>query len=127
SVVTSTEGAGQQVTGTTTDLASNPATTAATLNIDRTSPNVHTTLVPSPNAFGWNNTGVTVSFTCSDALSGVASCPSSQTVSTEGANQNIAGTATDLAGNTAAGSTSVNVDKTPPVIALHPPMLTTVS
>jgi hypothetical protein len=69
-----------------------------------------------PNAAGWNNSPVTVTFTCSDKTSGVASCPSPVTVSTQGANQVVSGTATDLAGNTASTSVTINLDMTPPTI-----------
>ena len=55
---------------------------------------------PSPNGNGWHNTDVTVTFTCSDALSGVASCPAPITVTAEGAGQVVTGTAVDKAGNT---------------------------
>jgi hypothetical protein len=110
------EGAGQTVTGNAVDVAGNTSNTAATVNIDETLPTITASASPAPNANGWNNTDVAVSFTCADSLSGVASCPVLQTVGAEGANQNIAGTATDKAGNTATATTTLNIDKTPPVV-----------
>jgi hypothetical protein len=59
---------------------------------------------------------VTVTFTCSDKTSGVASCPAPVTISTEIANKLVSGTATDLAGNTATASVNINLDMTPPTI-----------
>ena len=66
---------------------------------------------------------MTVTFTCSDKTSGVASCPSPVTASTEGTNQVVSGTATDLAGNTASTSVTINLDMTPPAIVgtINPP------
>ena len=86
-VVVSTDGAGQQVTGTATDTAGNTATATVTVSIDTTAPTITATVTPAPNAAGWNNTAVTVTFTCSDPVSGVVSCPSSVGVSTNGANR----------------------------------------
>src|SRR5207249_2933516 len=72
------------------------------------------------NSFGWYNDDVTVSHTCGDSLSGVASCPPAQTLA-EGAVQSAGGTATDAAGNTATTSLSdINVDKTPPTLSGAP-------
>src|SRR5262249_14822696 len=75
---------------------------------------------PAPNANGWNNTNVTVSFQCSDALSGLASGspPAPTILSTEGANQSVSGACRDIAGNVASATVSgINIDKTPPSVA----------
>ena len=57
-----------------------------------------------------------VSFTCGDALSGIASCTAPTTVG-EGRAQTRSGTATDNAGNTASTTTApLNVDLTAPTI-----------
>src|SRR5439155_15485213 len=71
------------------------------------------------NAAGWYDGGsVTVHFTCADALSGIASCPPDVTLSAEGANQSVTGTATDNAGNSASATVSGNnIDKTGPAIS----------
>lgn len=74
--------------------------TITVIGVDNDPPVIVPEISPSPNAAGWNNTNVTVSFTCSDATSDVASCPDPVTVSAEGAGQNVTGTATDKAGNT---------------------------
>ncbi len=89
-----------------------------TVRIDRTAPTIAGTRAPVANQYGWNNTDVAVSFTCADALSGIATCgPTPQIVSTEGINQSRSGQAVDLAGNTADLAVGgINIDKTPPVL-----------
>ena len=86
------------------------------INIDKTAPVITASVSPAPNANGWNNTDATVTFTCSDNGSGIASCTPAVTVTTEGAGQVITGTATDKAGNTATTSVTLNIDKTAPLI-----------
>jgi len=71
---------------------------------------------PLPNGNGWNRTNVTVSFSCADAESGVASCSPPVQLTSEGAGQVVQGTARDNAGNSTTTSVQVNIDKTPPVV-----------
>ncbi len=88
-----------------------------TVKIDKTPPTITASRLPLANSNGWNNADVTVSFSCSDSLSGISNCAASQTVSGEGAGQSRTGTATDIAGNTASATIdSINIDKTPPVV-----------
>lgn len=87
------------------------------VKIDGTSPTISHTLAPAPNAAGWNRSDVTVSFTCDDGLSGIASCTPDAVVADEGAAQLVTGTATDNAGNTAADPALVNLDETAPAIS----------
>lgn len=112
----STEGVNQIVSGTATDNAGNTTSTSATVNLDKTPPTISYTLSPAPNANSWNNSDMIVTFNCSDALSGIQTCPSPVTVGTEGVNQTITGTATDKAGNSASVTANANLDKTAPVI-----------
>lgn len=116
----STEGAGQSATGTCTDTSGNSASaTVNDINIDKTAPTVSASVSPAPNANGWNNTDVTVSFSGSDGLSGIASCSSPVTLSSEGAGQSASGSCTDLAGNSASATASgINIDKTAPSVSL---------
>jgi hypothetical protein len=123
---TLTEGGSQSVTGTATDVAGNTQTdTVSGINIDKTAPTIGHTLSPStPNANGWFNSDVTVTFACDDALSGVASCTvdgesgNSKTLG-EGASQSISGTATDAAGNTKADTASgISIDEAAPSVGL---------
>ena len=110
------EGANQVVAGGATDAAGNSATAIANVNIDKTPPAIVPTVNPPSNAAGWNRTDVNATFACTDTLSGVASCAPPTTLATEGADQTIAGSATDMAGNVANTSLTASIDKTPPVI-----------
>ena len=47
---------------------------AEIVTADVTPPTIVGSVAPAPNAAGWNNTAVTVTFTCADEYSGVASC-----------------------------------------------------
>jgi len=119
-VTRSTDGANQSATGQATDLAGNVGTVTETgINIDQSVPTIAVGLTPAANANGWNDTPVTGHFTCSDSGSGIAVCPPDQIVATDGANQTVSGTATDLAGNTASiTSTPFNIDATKPSISI---------
>src|SRR5437016_9253106 len=72
--VVRTEGQGQVVTGTATDNAGNTATASLTLSIDKTAPTIAASLQPVANNAGWVNRAATVTFTCTDDRSGIASC-----------------------------------------------------
>ncbi len=81
------------------------------------------TPVPPPNAHGWNNTSVNMSFTASDTGAGVASTsPLSPLVfAAEGASVSGVVTATDRAGNQAhLTSPAVKIDKEGPVVSGMP-------
>ncbi len=79
---------------------------------------------PVPNANGWNKTNVSIPFTRSDALSGLASTSvtSPLVLSTEGAAVTGQVVVTDNAGNsTTFTSVPRNVDKTVPVVTFASP------
>jgi hypothetical protein len=103
--------------GTATDNAGNSANTSfGPVKIDKTAPTISGAPDRAPNGNNWYNADVTVSFTCADALSGVASCSDPSTLG-EGANQSVLGAVTDLAGNTASATVSgINIDETVPSI-----------
>jgi hypothetical protein len=113
------EGSAVSATIAVTDLAGNSATfTSPAVKIDKTAPLINGLRTPLPNGNGWNNTPVTVSFPCSDALSGLAagSPPAATVLSADGANQSAGGSCRDLAGNTASVTADgINIDRTPPI------------
>ncbi|HLO04797.1 MAG TPA: GON domain-containing protein [Symbiobacteriaceae bacterium] len=116
-ITVSTEGVNHIVEGNAVDNAGN-ATSAmvSNINIDLTAPTIAGSTDQMANAAGWYNAAVTVSFTCADALSGVATCADATTLS-EGANQSVTGSTADRAANTASATVSgINVDMTAPTI-----------
>jgi len=105
-----------------TDIAGSTET-AKTLvvRLDKTAPTATALASPGPNASGWNNTNVTVSFTGTDTGSGIDFCTGPITLLGEGAGQSASGTCTDKAGNVSAPATAtVNIDNTPPLVSGMP-------
>ena len=104
-----------------TDNAGNIETAkTVTIKLDKTPPTINGSRTPPPNANGWSNTNVIISFQCADSLSGLAtgSPPAPTTLSSEGAGQSATGTCTDVAGNSASATVNgINIDKTPPTVA----------
>jgi RHS repeat-associated protein len=94
--------------------AGGPSTITPSLTVDTTPPTITATATPAANGAGWNNSDVTVTFTCSDSGSGIATCQTPVTVSTEGASKIVTGTATDKAGNSATATVTLKIDKTAP-------------
>ncbi len=87
------------------------------IRIDATAPTISGSASPAPNANGWNNTDVTVSFDCSDSLSGLWFCSGPTVLDQDGVGQSATGMAEDLSTNESfASEDDINIDKTPPVI-----------
>ncbi|MBI1729054.1 hypothetical protein HYR53_00340 [Candidatus Acetothermia bacterium] len=105
---------------TVEDLAGNVASSLSVtgINIDKTAPVITLSRSPLPNANGWNNSDVTLSFHCSDALAGVASeADQKDVISSEGASQSRSSDCSDRAGNSASAKQGgISIDKTNPVI-----------
>ena len=97
-----------------------------TLANDATPPTITATVSPAANAAGWHHSDVTVTFMCDDPDSGITVCPSPVTVTTEGAGQVVERMATNGAGLTATASVTINLDKTPPHVAITSPTISTV-
>src|SRR5262249_25105217 len=115
------EGSGQDVSGSAVDNAGNSSSTSTTLNIDKTAPSIVGVLPPT-NTAGWYNTPVTVAFDCADALSGVASCQAPKTLSDDGAAQSVSGNATDAADNSSSTTVSgINIDQVAPTLTASVP------
>jgi len=122
-VTVNTDTTGVTYTCSATSAGGTASVTTVTIKRDATAPTISASLDKSPAASGWFNgsTGApTVSFTCSDATSGVVSCPSPYTFG-DGADQSHSATVYDNAGNSASdGVTDVDVDLTGPVVTVTP-------
>ena len=101
-----------------TDCAGTSVTTTRTFELDNTGPVVTATLAPAANGAGWSNGDVAITWSATDAGSGVASGPTpstgSQTDETDGTEHTA--TATDRLGNVGNGSVTVKLDRTAPTI-----------
>lgn len=101
----------------TATSAGGTASQSVTIKRDTGNPTISGSATPGANANGWRNTDVAVSFSCSDPMSGIASCVGATTLAADGANQSVSGTATDNAGHTATATVSgINIDKTAPSV-----------
>jgi hypothetical protein len=112
---------GTTLTCTATNNAGLTNSVSVIIKIDKTPPVVTATADPPANSAGWNNTNVTVTFSATDALSGVVAVTPDVTVTTEGAGKVVTGSAIDLADNVGTASVTLNIDKTPPVITITTP------
>lgn len=130
---------GNPVTGTLTlsDFAKNSQMFKSTgFAIDETPPTISGKATPAANMAGWNNTAVTVTFTCLDPnpingpagqQSGIAplpgGCTPPITLFNEGANQSASGTAVDNAANSASTAVmGINIDNVRPVAMIASPV-----
>jgi WD40 repeat protein len=112
---------GATLTCTASNSAGLSSSASMSVKIDATPPAAAATRTPGPNANGWNNSPVTVTFSGSDATSGVASCSAPVTFGVEGRGQIASGACVDKAGNPSAPATAtVNLDRAPPVISGMP-------
>jgi len=113
------------LTSFSTDSAGNTEIAkTVTLKLDQTPPAITAVRTPPLNANASNNTPVTVSFQCSDNMSGLAagSPPAPTILSTQGAGQSVSGDCQDLAGNSSTATVGgINIDETPPTIAITSP------
>jgi len=78
-------------------------------------PAVRPIITPPPNSSGWNNTDVTVSFVCENAVT----CPGPVTFDREGAAQQLTREVHDSAGHAATATVTINIDRTPARIQLE--------
>lgn len=135
-VTLSDDGRNQSVEGTATDHAGHSASTRVDgINIDSTDPEISGEAQRAPNADGWYNAPVDLTYRCSDGLSGLASCAGRDldggpeqattelTLAGEGADQQATESAFDRAGNRGEGGVTppISIDMTKPSVAITTP------
>lgn len=115
----STEGANQVVTVSCSNQAGASVSASQTVSLDLTRPVLTGSASPAAPASGWNTTPVNVTFSCTDALSGVAAGnPTGATTLSSDTNGSLVnGACRDIAGNSASATIGpIKIDRTPPVI-----------
>ena len=116
-VTTETPFGGLDIVGEAFDLAGNHGTAKATVKLDKTAPSIKGQVIAGElGENGWYTGPVTVHFTCSDALSGMKTCPKDEVVNSNGAGQKATGQAVDAAGNKASATVTVDIDQVQPAV-----------
>ncbi|HET8651560.1 MAG TPA: hypothetical protein VFM13_03210 [Gaiellaceae bacterium] len=106
--------AGTAVGGTCRDVAGNTAPASVQVKYDATPPSA-TPSARAPDANGWFNHAVTVTFQGADGTSGVASCGQQTYSGPDDPSVAVNGTCTDNAGNTSGTAVfTLKYDETPP-------------
>jgi hypothetical protein len=92
------------------------------IKVDKTAPSV-TTWTPSrpPDANGWYRAPLSVAFGGIDATSGILGCSTPTYVGPDAADGVVAGTCTDVAGNSASGTFALRYDATGPDVTAAKP------
>jgi hypothetical protein len=115
------EGSNLSASASINDLAGNIGSgSIGGIKIDRTAPTLNGVPTTSPNANGWYKNDVTIHWTASDALSGLAGpTPADSTITGEGNSLSSTASISDLAGNSKATTVSgIKIDRTAPSVAL---------
>jgi hypothetical protein len=104
------------VSGTCKDKAGNTAAASLPFKYDATAPaSASASPGRQPDANGWYNRALTVSFSGNDATSGIDSCsPAASYGGPDSGNASVSGICKDNAGNTSAASLSFRYDETAP-------------
>lgn len=97
----------------------NPGTASASYVLDNTGPLVTAALSPAANAAGWNKNDVSITWSATDAGSGLdkGPTPATASVTINAAGQTLSSSASDKLGNSGSGSVTVKLDKGLPTIS----------
>jgi hypothetical protein len=107
------------VSGSCRDRAGNTSGAGSfSLKYDATAPEVVATASRAPNANGWYNSPLTVSFSASDPTSGVEACSAPQAYDgPDAASASVVGSCRDRAGNTRPRTLTLAYDTTAPTMS----------
>jgi hypothetical protein len=109
------------VSGACRDKAGNSGGASYPVKFDATAPVATATPSRQPNANGWYNAALSVSFAATDALSGFDSCPIAQNYTgPDSVSAVVSGTCLDKAGNGTLASLALKYDATAPVTTATP-------
>ena len=106
------------VSGDCTDRAGNAGAGSIALRYDATGPIVAATPARAPDANGWYNHALTVSFSGTDATSGIEACAQATYSGPDSANASVSGTCNDRAGNATPAGFLLKYDATAPAIGM---------
>jgi hypothetical protein len=88
-----------------------------TIKLDKTAPAVSGAADRPPDASGWYNRALTVSFSGTDGTSGIEACSSAGYSGPDDAKASVAGTCRDRAGNVGTAAVSLQYDATAPTVS----------
>ena len=109
------------VNGTCFDKAGNGGLASLTLKYDSTAPATTATPDRQPNANGWYNAAVTVTFAGSDTTAGIDSCDAAKTYAgPDTQSTSVSGDCRDKAGNASSAAKTIKYDATAPVTTATP-------
>jgi len=94
------------------------ATVTIRIRLDKTPPTVAAIPARPPDANGWYNHPLTVTFTGADATSGIDTCTQATYAGPDDANASVGGSCRDVAGNQGAAGAALRYDATAPTIGL---------
>jgi hypothetical protein len=106
------------VSGDCTDRAGNAGAGSIALRYDATGPIVAATPARAPDANGWYNHPLAVSFSGIDATSGIEACAHTTYSGPDSANASVSGTCNDRAGNATPAGFLLKYDATAPAIGM---------
>jgi large repetitive protein len=112
---------GRAVTGSCVDAAGNSKSLNTTVKYDATQPTITSVAAERPpDHDGWWNHPVTVAFSGTDAMSGIASCDTIVYSGPDELSADVTGGCVDQAGNVADGRLGIKYDAQPPTLSALP-------
>jgi hypothetical protein len=91
--------------------------TTKLIKIDKTPPSVAAAASRAPDANGWYNHALSVAFSGTDALSGIAGCSIGSYAGPDNGGASVPGSCTDMAGNVGTAAFPLAYDATPPSVS----------